>query len=356
MEKRNSKLEIVRIISIVLIVLSHYVMHSGYDVHHLPIGFNRYILEISILGNIGTMLFVLISGYFLIDSNEIKFKKLFRFVAQVLFYSIIIYLLLVILKIEIFDIKSLILNLFPITFKRYWFATTYFVLYLFHPFINKFLNSIQRDEHLRFILFGVSIFYILSTLTTMDFYGNELVYFVFLYSIGAYFSKYKDNKLCKNNNSFKIMCASIIIIALSIIILDLIGTKISYVGNHSTYLLNMYSIFALMLSSSIFCVFSTKKPSTNKIINYISSLVFGIYLISDNKYLRSIIWCDLFKNNNYFSSNYLIIHIIASVIIVCCICVLIELIRKTIFNKCIFKYLDEKIVLLEKKVRNKIKE
>ena len=333
MEKRNTKLEILRIISMVLIVLSHYVMHSGYDIHHLPVGFNRYILEISILGNIGTMLFVLISGYFLISSNEIRFKKLFRFLAQVSFYSITIYLLLIFLKIETFDIKSLVLNLFPITFKRYWFATAYFVLYLFHPFINKFLNSIQRNDHLKFILFGVSIFYIFCTLTTMDYYGNELVYFVFLYSIGAYFSKYKDNQFCKGNTSFKIMILSATIIALSIIMFDLIGTKISYVGNHSTYLLNMYSIFALMLSSSIFCIFSTMKPSFNNIINYISSLVFGIYLISDNKYLRSIIWCDLLKNNKFFSSDYLIIHIIVSVMIVCCICLFIELVRKLLFDK-----------------------
>lgn len=355
MGKRNSKLEIVRIISIVFIVLSHYVIHSGYDVNNLPIGINRYILELGVLGNIGTMLFVLISGFFLINSNEIKLKKIIHFLTQVSFYSITIYLLLVLLNIELFSVKSLILNMFPVTFKRYWFATTYFILYLFHPFINRFINSLQRKEHLDFLLLGVFVFFVLSTLTTMDFYGNELICFILLYSIGAYFSKYKNNYFYKNNNSLKIMIVSIILIASSIITFDVLGTKIDFFGKHSTYLLNMHSIFALLLALSIFSIFSMMKPNTNKIINYVSTLVFGIYLISDNKYMRSIIWCDVLKNKKFFSSNYLAVHLIMSIILVCFFCILIELVRKIIFDKCVFRFLDSKIDELELNIKNKMK-
>ena len=176
MSKRNSKIELLRIISIFLIVLSHYVVHSGANIHDLSFGFNKIILEMSILGNIGTMLFVLISGYFLINSDEVKLKKIIHFWLQVFFYSFFIYLLLLLINKETFDIKNLVLNSFPITFKRYWFATAYFILYLFHPHINKFLNSLSQREHFNFIILGVVIFYLLSTITTMNYYGNELLY------------------------------------------------------------------------------------------------------------------------------------------------------------------------------------
>lgn len=203
MEKRNSKIEILRIISIILIVLSHYVVHSGVDIHDMPFGINRYILELGVLGNIGTMLFIFITGYFLVGSYKIKFKKIFHYLLQVFFYSSIIYILMVLLGREPFDIKELMINFFPLTFKRYWFATAYFIIYLFHPYINKFINSLSRKEYTNFIILSVFLFFFLSTLTTMDFYGNEIIYFVTFYSIGAYMSKYRDNYFFRKNNSKK---------------------------------------------------------------------------------------------------------------------------------------------------------
>lgn len=178
MNKRNSKIEILRIISMILIVMSHYVMHSGFDFHELPFSINKIILEFSVLGNIGTMLFVLISGYFLINSNRINLKKVIKYIFQVMFYSISIYLLICIFNKETLSIKSLMLNFMPLTFKRYWFATTYFIIYLFHPYINKFINSLSRKEHRYFIYLSIFIFFILKTIFNTDFYGNELTYFL----------------------------------------------------------------------------------------------------------------------------------------------------------------------------------
>ena len=94
---RNSNIEIVRIISMIFIVLSHYTVHNGIENASLPLGLNRYILEISTLGNIGVILFVLISGYFSIEQKEFKFKKIISLYLQVMFYSTSIYLLFVIL-------------------------------------------------------------------------------------------------------------------------------------------------------------------------------------------------------------------------------------------------------------------
>ena len=355
MNKRNSKLELLRIISIFFIVLSHYVVHSGLNIDNLPLGFNKIILDICILGNVGTMLLGLISGYFLINSNKVKIKKIIHFWLQVFFYSFFIYLLLLLFNKENFNIKSLFLNMFPITFKRYWFATTYFIMYLFHPYINKFINSMAKREHFYFIVLGTAIFYVMSTLTTMDYYGNELIYFLILYIIGAYLSKYKDIFIYKNNNCLKMLIASALLIFISIISFELIGLKIDFFKNHSTYFLNIYSILALLLSISLFVYFTKLKPNSNKIVNFISSLIFGVYLISDNKYLREIIWCDLFKNKDFFTSNYLVLHIFGSVLLVCIICLLIELIRKEIFEITLYNHFDSKVDKLEKNIDNKLK-
>ena len=71
---RNSNIELLRIISIILIVVSHYCVHGAGKaiISSLDISINRFILEVFKVGNLGTILFVLITGYYLIDSEKVK--------------------------------------------------------------------------------------------------------------------------------------------------------------------------------------------------------------------------------------------------------------------------------------------
>ena len=232
----------------------------------------------------------------------------------------------------------------------YWFATCYIVLYIFHPFINLFLNNISRKNHLLFIYVMILIFSIMHFFTTKDFYGNELIQFLLFYSIGAYLSKYPKNYLCVNHNNYKYMIISALIIILSIIIFDIIGIYINIFASHSIYLLSRTSPFAILLCVSIFSIFINKKSFSNKYINIVSSLIFGVYLISDNSFLRPIIWNDIFNITNYINSNFLIIHIIFTVLLIILICLIIEFIRKYIIEKYLFKLLDPIIDKLQRRV------
>ena len=254
---RNTNIEIIRIISIVMIVISHYCVHGMIFPSTMPLGPNRFLLEFFTLGNLGSILFVLISGYFMINSKEIKKKKLIKLILQVMFYSIIIYIIIILIRQEPFSIKNAIKNVFPITFKQYWFASAYIMLYILSPFINKFLNSLSRKEHLTFISVLFFIFSILHTLTTIDFYGNELMEFVMFYSIGAYIFKYPNNLFMKYN--IKISIVSIILIALLIICFDFLGTKIVMFSNSLRYLLSRTSPLAILFCVGLFEYFIIKK-------------------------------------------------------------------------------------------------
>ena len=254
---RNSNIEIIRIISIIMIVISHYCVHGVLNPSTMPLGLNRFLLEIFTLGNIGTVLFILISGYFMINSKEIKLKKLIRLILQVMFYSIIIYIIIVLTRQEPFSIKDAIKNIFPITFKEYWFASTYIMLYILSPFINKFLNSLTRKEHFVFVSVLLLIFSLLHTLTAQDFYGNVLIEFIMFYSIGAYLFKYPNNLLKKYN--IKISIVSIVLIILSIICFDLLGTKITIFSDNSRYLLSRTSPLTILFCVGLFEYLLSKK-------------------------------------------------------------------------------------------------
>ena len=349
MKNRNSNIEILRIISVFMILFSHYSVHNGITNSDLPIGINRYLLEISILGNIGVIIFVLISGYFSINKkNPFNIKKIILLVLETVFYSVMFYLIFVLLNKEVFSIKSLLKSLLPITLKHYWFMTAFLLLYIFMPFINKLINSMNREEHGKLIIICLFIFSILRMITTKDYYGNELVQLIYIYIIGAYIGKYKDFVL-KHKKENKIMFViSLIILLLSVVIFDLFGTKYPIFGSKSTYLYARTSTVAILFGVSLLIMFISKKEFNNKLINTISSFSLGVYLISDNYYIRQILYTSVIKVKDYISSPYLFLHMIISVLCVFIVCIIIDFIRKNTIEKLA-------IMLLNKVIKKEVK-
>ena len=96
-KKRISKFEFLRVIAMYLIVLHHSIVHGA-----LSISANQLKLHpinasiLSVLesgGKIGVFLFVLITGYFMINSR-ITLKKIVKFWLPIFFWSVILYLIM----------------------------------------------------------------------------------------------------------------------------------------------------------------------------------------------------------------------------------------------------------------------
>ena len=91
MKNRNSNIELLRLIAMLMILLSHSSVHGGFPHENSAIMFNNFFLDAIVLGNIGVDIFFLISGYFLCYQTTLNYSALFRLLFQVLFYSIICY-------------------------------------------------------------------------------------------------------------------------------------------------------------------------------------------------------------------------------------------------------------------------
>jgi len=189
---RQSNLELFRIICMIIIVFSHYGIH-GFDLTNIEYGFNRYLIGILCFGQIGTIGFVLISGYFMVDS-KFTIKKFLKLIGQVLFYS---WLLLLIfgfcLEPQIpLNFSTLTRSIFPITFGGYWFVTTFVFLMILTPFLNKFIKSISKEDLKKLIMILVVSWCIISGLLKIQFCFSELGYFVLIYLIAAYIKLYSN--------------------------------------------------------------------------------------------------------------------------------------------------------------------
>lgn len=135
-KSRNSSVELLRILSMLFIMLfiicSHFCIHGSFETEGMSFSINKMILPIGVLGNLGVDVFVMISGYFL-SQTDFKISRIVKVMLQVSFYSISIFLILVALKIVPFSIKAAIESIFPILFNQYWFATTYVIVCFFSP-------------------------------------------------------------------------------------------------------------------------------------------------------------------------------------------------------------------------------
>ena len=106
---RNSNLELLRIILMLLIVAHHFVVNSGitevYDLKGSPV--NTLFLELwGMWGKTAINVFVLISGYFMCTS-KLTWKRFLKIVMEVKFYHIVMFSILLVMGYEIFSFKRL---------------------------------------------------------------------------------------------------------------------------------------------------------------------------------------------------------------------------------------------------------
>ena len=76
----------------------------------------------------------------------------------------------------------------------------------------------------------------------------------------------------------------------------------------------------------------------SKIINIIASSVFGVYLIHDNFLMRTKLWMGIIHGTDYQYSLKIIPYSIGVVIIIFCVCSIIELIRIYLIEKPYMKF------------------
>lgn len=354
---RNSNLEILRIIAIIMIIISHYCVHGIKDnINTLEISkTNKIISDSLILGDIGVIIFILIFGYFY-NQNKLKLDKIISLILQVFFYSFGIYTIFCLLKITPFSISNLIKSVFPIAFQEYWFITAYMILYILSPFFKTLIDNMSRKNFIALLLVLSFIWSVLpmglSIFSNKDImFSSSLTDLILIYFIGAYLKKYEDNIFNKNSNKMLILiCITSLILIISVIVFNILSSKIPIIAQNCSYLYKRNSPFAILLGISILIYFSSKPEKHVNTINKIASLSFGIYLIHDNPYVRKILWTSLLKIQNYTMSNIFILHIIISIVLIYTICAVIEKIRQMLYNALLSKSVKNICSKISKKI------
>ena len=350
---RNSSFEFLRIIAMYSITICHLATHGnfGFDSKVLSVPrFWWYFIELG--GNFGVNVFVLISGYFLIldDSGVFNLKKVLKIWGQVFFYSVLIYIVFGLLGVSEFSFPGLVKTIFPIISEGWWFASTYFVLFLLHPFLNMFLNHIDKKTFQSLLVLLIIIWCIIPSFSFSEYQSNNLLWFITLYAIAAYIRLFNLNPVFKLKHYVFLCILFSVLRYLSGIILIIIGTKIAFATAHSLAFYRMQSVLTLLSALSMFMVFKNINMSYKRWINVIASASFGVYLIHDHRVVREFLWIKLFNVALYQNSLLLIPYSLGVVFFIYLTCTIIDILRQAVFEKVFLNAVEKEAVHITKPV------
>ena len=117
---------------------------------------------------------MVISGFFMYKSTKFSFYKFASLLLETVFYSLTIFGVYCIYS-KTFSVTKLYSSIFSVFIGETWFVGCYLIIYLFHPFINKLLNSLNDKSFTIFIVCVLLCTTIITTLPGVVFFCNQLI-------------------------------------------------------------------------------------------------------------------------------------------------------------------------------------
>lgn len=341
-KKRQSNIELFRIVVMLLIVAHHYVVNSelAYAIQSTPLCIRSvFLMLFGAWGKTGINCFVLITGYFMCRSC-LTVEKYVKLLFEVLFYRVVVYLCFLATGYETVSVVSVLSTLMPIKEINNGFTSCYLMFMLLIPVLNILIVHMTERNHIYLIGVCSFIYVVLGTLPIVNvFYPwfpsfsvkmNYVSWFTVLYFIGAFFRMYpkpvyENTKLWGWMTALFLAAASISVIGCAYISNGWGQVQIEF----SYYFLSdSNKVMAVSVAICAFLFFKSLKIPYNKWINKVAASTYGVLLIHANSdAMRQWLWVDVLKNGQMFLSDWMPIHAIGSVLIVFSVCIVIDWLR-----------------------------
>lgn len=343
-QKRNSNLELYRIIVMMFIVAHHYVVNSGL----MPIMMkdptsvqSLFLYTFGMWGKTGINCFVLITGYFMCKSS-ITLKKFLKLLFEVEFYRIVIYSCFIIGGYETITLKGCIRAFNPINSVSDGFSSCFILFYLFIPFLNIFLKGLDKRMHQYCIFLCLFIYTVLGTIPKIHVAMNYVTWFCILYLISSYLRLYGlEWRQREVHNWGKYTLLAMVTSIASVWGIAFMSSLIDKPLPVYYFVSDSNRILAVITSICLFMYFKDLDIKYNRWINTIAASTFGVLLIHANSStMRQWLWQDVLNNVGQYGSVNLYLHSVLSVLGIFVVCVVIDNLRIRFIEKPVFERLN----------------
>lgn len=338
-KERDSRFEMLRIVSMIMIILHHMALYTGMiDSKKLSV---QAIGELILIGGkIGCFIFVILTGYFsTISIKSITMQGIKAWLAAS-FYGLT---LAVIFKAmgEQIGIKEIIKGTLPISGGGYWFLTAYLGMLFCAPSVTYMIDVFNTEQLKTVGTLSIIVNILIPTVCVrINPFSNTVMLFCLYYAVGVLIRR-KMIMTDVRKPFLKAMCIIIVVYFIQMV-LCIWGRKYPAIYNSRNWLSGNNSLFIMIATVFIFVACTRMKKITNRTINTLAAPAFGVYLLHDNVWVRDLLWSQCFSMNFIEKQNSvsLFVELVGIAIVLYMICATIEVIREKLFNWLLFSHLN----------------
>ena len=363
LKNRNPGIDLVRLICMFMIIINHF-LYFGQAFKKYP-NHKNVLIPLHNLTDWSNNGFALISGIVGYKTN--RYSNLLYLWVTVFFYSLGIHLFIRHFKKDFIIKHKISVEFFPIIFKRYWYFTAYFGMYLYLPVINKGISYLTKSEFKLVVMSTLGIFVLWRDYKNpnRDVFdlreGNSMIWLLTYYLTGAYIGKYNTNYTGYKKYFFYFLCLFIYFFPsylYNILNNNQQNESKSYLKKKLKQMLTKrYDSFFKISQSISACLFFMQIKYSNfasKIICFLGPLAFGIYLIHTHPIFIVNSLKHIFDNlRDDISINSIIFLVLLKTLKVFIFCIIIDYFRSILFS---FLKLRKIFITVEEKMKNILNE
>lgn len=345
-EGRMANMELLRIVSMMLVVVLHFLWKGGClaslsqpDIP--PYGYLAWGLEA--LAVVAVNNYMLLSGYFLIESR-FKVKRLITLLLQIWFYSIGVGIAAAVfgyIPEGGFSIYYLVQLCLPVSTNHYWFMTVYVFMYLSVPALAQGIKKLTKKQFQIVLFLMIFAFSVIKSVTPVrlaaDLNGYDCIWYLCIFMIAAYIRLYGVPFFKNCARSFLIYLISAACIFGFSFILRFIYIKTGKLADMLDICYDYNHILVLIASVALFyafCHIEIKNRIVSRVICRIAPYTLGVYLWHEHIAIRYEWTGWLFDITGVPDSPaYLILDVLFAVAAVFAIGILLDMLRSLLFNK-----------------------
>ena len=350
-KQRLPNFEILRLVAMMTIVLWHLYLHGffylnaktdndfvSFSLTSATDGCLYFIHQcLIIVSRMGVNLFVMITGYFMINSRP-RWDKVPVIWFQTMFYCVAIYAIVVGAGIYDFSLKDFGAQFVPVYNGSYWFVTKYIGLIALAPFVNIMVRNLSRLQYRALLLVLLAMdFEIMCSFGYGKHFSGEctLFHLATIYLLAGYIRIHPVDIAAKK--SFIAFCLSLAAMFLfTVLYEEYLNYRLNqpFSNMKLTYAFIDNNGFTIFTSVLFFMWISKVKIKQNwftKTLVWMAPYTFGVYLIHDNDYIRRLLWDSVVQHADVHSL-WSVAYIPAAGATIFIACVGIDFLRKKLFD------------------------
>ena len=342
---RDSNLELLRIVAMLLIVAHHYVVNSGLLaadglIYNDPLSWRSlFLLVFGAWGKTSINCYVMITGYYMCTS-KITAKKFMKLFLEVMFYKIVINSIFWLTGYEAFTLAGVLEVMIPIRTVSNDFLNAFLLFYLLIPFLSILVRNLNEKRHMYLILWCGFTYVFLGTVPVFSVKMNYVSWFCVLFVIASFFRLY-PKKIYQNRRVWaRLTMVFVLLCIASVIACAWLSAKTGrtiafrFVSDSNTFL-------AAATGVCLFMLFKNLNIRYSKFINTAAASAFGVVLIHANSdVMRRWLWVDTIDAAGHYNASLMPLYAVSCVAAIYIVCALIDQLRIRLIEKPFFQLWD----------------